>query len=139
MRADIHELLLSWSECCAGTGGAPGCAGIRFDTAPAKLGSRRVIYNELGRHIAADTARGVETRVMRKETSRISDAVMMVDRAVAQLPEREKRAVKLYYFEGGLPLAVRAKKMGVTDRTARRWLESAHNLLGEALGLRAVA
>ncbi len=82
---------------------------------------------------ALETARGVQTVVSRHRRVDVDSMAMDVADAVANLPVNLQECVHIFYFDGGLALQVRAKKMNVSVKTMYRRLDTAHIILDSAL------
>lgn len=135
----IDALLISWAENMAGGYGAVGCCGGFSVGAVTRLHPRRVVRDEFGSRVAELTARGCETRVVNRVGVSVSGAAMDMDRAVSALPGPLRDAVRVFYFDGGLALAVRAKKLGISVATMYKRLGEAHLKIDEHLYGRRVA
>lgn len=138
----VHLRLVVWAEELAGGSGygSSGGAGTLGQLVAAgyaqtrKHRRKRVKCPHTGALVfTALTAEATETRRAAAPQIGIQLGTMEVGEAVAKLPDDLQEAVTVYYFDGGLAVDVRAKKLGVSGRTMRRRIHAAHVVLDSLL------
>lgn len=133
----VNERLIEWAEQCAGGFHRPGGSilGAMIDCPPAASvrHKRRMVQDETGRRAAPESASGVATRTSAHRTIMVDPGVMDTSQAVASLPAELREVIHVFYFEGGLAVEVRARKLKMSRMTMYRRLDAAHVLIDAKL------
>lgn len=133
----VNERLVKWAEQCVGglsrSGGSVLGAMIDCPPAASVRHRRRMVKDETGRRAALPSAHGVASRVCSQKVVALDSGVMDTSQAVAALPKDLREVVHVFYFEGGLAVEVRARKLSISRMTMYRRLEAAHVLIDSRL------